>query len=187
MANVNDCIMNTDDIENERVAQLIKVQTEALNLFKKKNTDYGDAFAEYGTIGILVRLGDKIKRLQSITKRGINLVEDEKLRDTLIDLHNYAAMGIMVLDEKDKNEDEEEEDYEEDDDDEYEETTCQPVPSEEWEIRGDNGFCYKRQIFVDRSGIKQHTCSCPSFKYCTSTKQTCKHVEHLYLVISSTC
>ena len=29
-------------------------------------------------------------------------VEDEKIRDTLIDLHNYAAMAIMLMDEKEK-------------------------------------------------------------------------------------
>jgi hypothetical protein len=27
------------------------------------------------------------------------MVSDEQLRDTLIDLHNYAAMAIMLLDE----------------------------------------------------------------------------------------
>jgi hypothetical protein len=32
-------------------------------------------------------------------KNGISLVDDEKIRDTLIDLHNYAAMAIMLLDE----------------------------------------------------------------------------------------
>ena len=84
-----------------RVEQLKKVQEEGLELFTKKNKDYGDAFATYGTVGVLVRLGDKIQRLQSITNTGINLIEDEKLRDSLIDLHNYAGMAIMLMDEKD--------------------------------------------------------------------------------------
>ena len=83
-----------------RVDQLKTVQDEARNLFSKKNADYGDAFATYGTIGVLVRLGDKVQRLQSITNRSITMVEDEKIRDTLMDLHNYAAMAIMLLDEK---------------------------------------------------------------------------------------
>ena len=86
-------------IKMARVEQLKKVQSEGLELFKKKNEDYGDAFATYGTIGVLVRLGDKIHRLQSISSKGINLIEDEKLRDTLIDLHNYAGMAIMLMDE----------------------------------------------------------------------------------------
>ena len=47
-------------------------------------------------------MGDKIRRLQSISNRGIYLVKDESMRDTLIDLHNYAAMAIMLLDENKK-------------------------------------------------------------------------------------
>ena len=86
--------------KQSRVDQLVNVQSEARELFSKKNKDYGDAFASYGPIGVLVRIGDKIQRLQNIQNTGITLVQDEKLRDTLIDLHNYAAMAIMLLDEK---------------------------------------------------------------------------------------
>ena len=82
-----------------RVKQMIDVQNEGLELFKIKNTDYGDAFANYGSIGVIVRIGDKIQRLVSVTNRGVNLVNNESLRDTLIDLHNYAAMAIMLIDE----------------------------------------------------------------------------------------
>lgn len=82
-----------------RITQMIDVQNEALELFKKKNTDYGDAFANYGSVGVIVRIGDKIQRLTSVTNRGISLVNNESLRDTLIDLHNYAAMAIMLIDE----------------------------------------------------------------------------------------
>ncbi len=84
----------------ERPNQLFAVQQEALELFKKKNKDYGDSFATYGPIGVIVRIGDKISRLNSITKNGINMVNDESLRDTLIDLHNYSAMAVMLMDEE---------------------------------------------------------------------------------------
>lgn len=92
--------MDNQNKSNQRVEQFKEVQKEGLELFTKKNMDYGDAFANYGTIGVLVRMGDKIARLQSITKNQVTLVDDEKLRDTLIDLHNYTAMAIMCLDEK---------------------------------------------------------------------------------------
>ena len=82
-----------------RVEQMTKIQKEALELFTRKNADYGDAFATYGVIGVLIRIEDKIKRSISITKNGVNLVDDERIRDTLIDLHNYAAMALMLLDE----------------------------------------------------------------------------------------
>ena len=84
----------------ERLNQMMKVQKEAFELFKKKNQDYGDAFATFGPVGVIVRMGDKINRLTSVSKNGVNLVDNESLRDTLIDLHNYSAMAIMLLDEK---------------------------------------------------------------------------------------
>jgi hypothetical protein len=97
----------TLDFENvnkkNRVEQMCEVQNEGLELFKKKNTDYGDAFANYGVVGVLVRMGDKIARLQSITTKSVSLVNTESLRDTLIDLHNYSAMAIMLLDEDNQN------------------------------------------------------------------------------------
>jgi hypothetical protein len=82
-----------------RVEQLQNIQSDALQMFKKKNADYGDAFAKYGLIGVLMRIEDKIQRGLSISKSGITLVSDEGLRDTLLDLHNYAAMAVMLLDE----------------------------------------------------------------------------------------
>ncbi len=87
------------------VQKFKELQQESLELFTKKNQDYGDGFKKYGTIGVLVRMGDKINRLQSITRTGINLVETETLRDTLIDLQNYAAMALITLDETEKNPD----------------------------------------------------------------------------------
>ena len=85
--------------ENKRVSQMKAIQTEAMNLFVRKNADYGDAFAQYGVIGVLMRIEDKLKRSMSITRTGVNLVNEEGLRDTLIDLHNYAAMALMLIDE----------------------------------------------------------------------------------------
>ena len=86
--------------EIDRVSQMKTIQAEGLELFKRKNADYGDAFAKYGVIGVLMRIEDKIQRSISITKKGVNLVDDETIKDTLIDLHNYAAMAIMLLDKK---------------------------------------------------------------------------------------
>ena len=90
-----------------RISQMMNVQNEALELFRNKNLDYGDAFANYGTIGVIIRMSDKIQRLVSITNRGVNLVNNESLRDTLIDLHNYTALAITLMD-KEINETEQE-------------------------------------------------------------------------------
>ena len=84
-------------IKMNRAEQLREIQSVALELFIKKNTDYGDAFAQYGLIGVLMRIQDKIQRAMSITKNGITLVDDENIKDTLLDLHNYSAMGLMFV------------------------------------------------------------------------------------------
>lgn len=80
-----------------RVDQMRAIQDEGLELFARKNKDYGDAFATYGTIGVIVRMGDKIQRMLSISNNGITMVNDESMYDTLLDLHNYSAMALMLL------------------------------------------------------------------------------------------
>ena len=82
-----------------RVDQLKQIQGKAMELFVRKNADYGDAFAEYGSVGVLMRIEDKLHRYMSITRSGVQLVNEDGLRDTLLDIHNYAAMAIMLLDE----------------------------------------------------------------------------------------
>lgn len=94
-----------DNEEYKKVSDAYKmkqIQREGLDLFIKKNTDYGDAYKTYGPIGVLVRIGDKINRLSTITNSSITLIPTESLRDTLIDLHNYSAMAIMLLDSKEQ-------------------------------------------------------------------------------------
>jgi len=93
--------LELEETASSRVSQMQLIQSEGLELFKRKNQDYGDAFAKYGVVGVLVRMGDKIARLQSISTTSVSLVDTESLRDTLIDLHNYSAMAIMLLDEDD--------------------------------------------------------------------------------------
>ena len=88
-----------------RVFQLRSIQNRALELFKKKNADYGDAFATYGAVGVIVRMGDKISRLSSINNSNITLVNDESMKDTLMDLHNYSAMALMLLEEDEEKHD----------------------------------------------------------------------------------
>ena len=56
-------------------------------------------FSNFGPVGVIVRMGDKINRLSNVTKSNITLIKTETVRDTLIDLHNYAAMAIMLMDE----------------------------------------------------------------------------------------
>ena len=82
------------------------MHNETLEIFKKKNADYGDAFATYGAIGVIVRIGDKIMRIKSLSSNKTKIdqvagaVMDESIKDTLYDLINYAAMALMLMNEK---------------------------------------------------------------------------------------
>ena len=70
--------------------------------FCRKNHDYGNSFEEsldqFGIIASLVRMQDKMLRLQSLTDEyKTQQVGSESLLDTLEDLSNYAAMTACWL------------------------------------------------------------------------------------------
>ncbi len=73
------------------------VQETAKQLFEKKNADYGDAFAQHGCIGVLVRMCDKMARFLSIRNKAQVQVSTETELDTLLDLNNYSTMALMLL------------------------------------------------------------------------------------------
>lgn len=75
---------------------------EINDLYERKNHDYGDSFhqtfTEEGMAMPRIRLGDKLARFKSLTKSEVQEVKDESIRDTLIDLANYAIMTVLELD-----------------------------------------------------------------------------------------
>lgn len=78
------------------------------NLYERKNHDYGDSFhqtfVEEGMAMARIRLGDKFSRFKTLTLNGSQQVKDESVRDTLLDLANYAIMTVMEMDLAGKNE-----------------------------------------------------------------------------------
>lgn len=71
-------------------------------LYESKNHDYGDSFhesfVEDGLIMSKIRLGDKYNRFKSLIKKNEQKVLDESIRDTLLDLGNYAIMTVIEMD-----------------------------------------------------------------------------------------
>ena len=82
------------------VDKVERIQAEALSLFKRKNEQYGNAFAKYGTVGVMIRMGEKINRFLSVNHLRIVPKDEETLRDTPLDLLNYSSMAIMLLEDK---------------------------------------------------------------------------------------
>lgn len=67
-------------------------------LYRTKNQDYGDSFSKirskYGDVAILIRLHDKLSRVEQLMLNGNQQVKDESINDTLRDLANYALMEL---------------------------------------------------------------------------------------------
>ena len=81
-----------------------KICKELTETYEKKNADYGNSFEnsldKHGLIAAIVRMDDKMSRLISLNSKNEQQVMDESLRDTLMDLANYAIMSVMWLDNK---------------------------------------------------------------------------------------
>jgi hypothetical protein len=56
---IGECVYYDDDVD-ESITEFKKVQKEGLELFEKKNKDYGDAFKQDGTVGVLIRMETKL-------------------------------------------------------------------------------------------------------------------------------
>ena len=82
-----------------RSQQYDTVRDETRSLFLAKNKDYGDAFARLGPVGVIVRLEDKLHRFINVSQTQISMVQGEGVRDTLLDMINYATMAVMLMDE----------------------------------------------------------------------------------------
>lgn len=70
-------------------------------LYAKKNHDYGDSFhttfEEEGMAMARIRLSDKLNRFKSLSRKSEQQVSDESIRDTLLDLANYAIMTVLEM------------------------------------------------------------------------------------------
>lgn len=77
--------------------------TEAGALLLRKHNDYGPANISKSPGGPLnglrVRIHDKTARINNLIDSGVE-PENESLRDSFIDLANYAVIALLVLDGK---------------------------------------------------------------------------------------
>jgi hypothetical protein len=93
---------NTPDT-NTFVADVWDTLDGAGNLLIKKHKDYGPtniSLSPGGPLnGLRVRMHDKTARINHLIDSGAT-PENESLRDSFIDLLNYSAIALMVLDGK---------------------------------------------------------------------------------------
>jgi hypothetical protein len=98
-----DCEMEEEKNTPINVKLHGEILDEIRELYKKKNHDYGDSFhqtfIEEGYAMARIRLSDKLNRFKTLSRiKGEGAkVKDESMRDTLIDLANYAIMTIVEM------------------------------------------------------------------------------------------
>lgn len=94
-------------MSTEKVLRHKAICDELNKLYEKKNHDYGDSFhqtfVEEGLAMTRIRLGDKFSRFKTLSRltnsdSDQQQVTDESIRDTLMDLANYAIMTILEMD-----------------------------------------------------------------------------------------
>ena len=96
---------------NEKVLRHKEICDGLNELYARKNHDYGDSFhttfVEEGLAMARIRLGDKFSRFKTLSRLSCNdrdqqQVTDESIRDTLLDLANYAIMTVLEMDTPDE-------------------------------------------------------------------------------------
>ena len=105
-------VMNRDDL----LALHDYLTTEAKELMNRKNHDYSGGeskeqpflnFSRVESMGItttekgfLVRMTDKMSRLSTFSQEGSFKVDDESLKDTILDIINYSILLYAYVESK---------------------------------------------------------------------------------------
>jgi hypothetical protein len=88
-------------VDEAFIADVWRIMDQAGNLLVRKHHDYGPkniAHSPGGPLnGLRVRMWDKIARINNLLDSGVK-PSNESLRDSFLDLLNYSAIAMMVLD-----------------------------------------------------------------------------------------
>lgn len=87
-----------------------RIISELSEMRLNKGHDYSgtedtlDNLREFGSLGVLVRIGDKFKRLKHFYRQRTLKVKDETALDTMNDLINYSLYLRILYEQEGKNE-----------------------------------------------------------------------------------
>ena len=86
---------------NKSVYKFKDLTGKMCETYIRKNHDYGNSFDKsldkFGLVASVVRIGDKMNRIESLVQKKA-MVQDESIRDTLLDMANYAILTVMWMD-----------------------------------------------------------------------------------------
>lgn len=96
---------NDKTLSNTSAHQFKDIVKGMIETYVRKNHDYGNSFDKsldkFGLVASVVRIGDKMNRIESLVQKKA-MVQDESIRDTLLDMANYAIMTVMWMDNQKK-------------------------------------------------------------------------------------
>lgn len=96
---------NDKTLSNTSAHQFKDIVKGMIETYVRKNHDYGNSFDKsldkFGLVASVVRIGDKMNRIESLVQKKA-MVQDESIRDTLLDMANYAIMTVMWIDNQHK-------------------------------------------------------------------------------------
>ncbi|WCF57019.1 DUF1599 domain-containing protein [Bacteroides phage PhiCrAssBcn10] len=96
---------NDKTLSNTSAHQFKDIAKGMIETYVRKNHDYGNSFDKsldkFGLVASVVRIGDKMNRIESLVQKKA-MVQDESIRDTLLDMANYAIMTVMWMDNQNK-------------------------------------------------------------------------------------
>lgn len=86
---------------NPKLEMLKEIHKREEALYAERNEKYGDSFSKTyqkrGPAVVLIRLEDKLSRVDHLLTNGLSGSDGESVIDTLMDLSNYANMAIMEI------------------------------------------------------------------------------------------
>jgi hypothetical protein len=97
-------LFNPDDAEelveysSNKIMLHHDIAREIAQLLDRKRADYGvDNIRKFGSLGVMIRLYDKIARLENLLKKGA-IPNFENLRDTAVDIAGYGVLLVIEID-----------------------------------------------------------------------------------------
>ena len=95
--------------QSERFYELLEIMKNPHDAKRHDYANTDDVFANFRTCeqagipawkGCCVRIGDKFSRIMGFAKKEKLKVKDESIKDTLIDMANYALIALILYEEE---------------------------------------------------------------------------------------
>lgn len=100
--------MEDTKLTNDNSVRKFREKVDFLaDLYERKNNDYGNStkntYDKYGIVSIATRLTDKLNRFDQLAVYNVSQkVNDESVKDTLLDLASYAIQAVILLEEEEE-------------------------------------------------------------------------------------